>query len=313
MVRLSTIEKSLKTCESLPFDALASSQVIPELKFFEFTKSGKRKFSLTKAHTRSFAPDSQLLVYIPGWWNTPTDESSEALVRALLGDNPSVLILDTRESFSRGYVSSALQVSGLAYTLFSFIKNLSLTGFPVTRIHLIGFSLGAHVAGIAGRLVKKKLNRSLQKITALDPARPCFLKPSSYRLKRDDASFVYVLHTSSGVVGLEQPLGHVDVYANGVDSAQPECKDRAVSVECDHAQAWKLFSASVGNDSLLVGAHCATWEELEGKRCSGDRVNVGYRCSPQTRGLYVYTSQANNHLRTLRVFNPFDIRTWFHG
>lgn len=296
--------------ESLPLDALESGQIIPELKFYEFTTSGKRKYLVSKAHSENFSPSSQLIIYIPGWWNTPTDESSVALVKALLIKNPIVLLLDTRASFCREYVSSALQVNGLARRLFSFIQNLHFQGFPIAKIHIIGFSLGAHVAGISARLVQLKLFKSLERITALDPARPCFIKQSKYRLKKEDASFVYVLHTSSGVVGLEEPIGDVDVYANGITSNQPECKERAITLRCDHAQSWKLYAASVSNESLLTGSECVTWNELRNKQCSGDRTNVGYGCSAATRGLFLYTSQVET--RNLRVFNPFDIKTWFN-
>ncbi|XP_022130265.2 lipase member H-B [Pieris rapae] len=304
------VKAASNTCESLPLDALASGQVIPELKFYEFTQAGKRKYLMSKAHTRGFSPSSQLVIYIPGWWNTPTDESSDALVKALLIKNPTILIIDTRSSFRRGYVSSALQVDGIARRLFIFIQNLHFQGYPISKIHLIGFSLGAHVAGITGRLVQLKLHKSLERITALDPARPCFMTPSKYRLRKEDASFVYVLHTSSGVVGLEEPIGHVDVYVNGITSNQPECKERAITLECDHAMSWKLYAASVKNDSLLIGSECVTWNELKNRQCSGDRTNVGYGCSSQARGLYLYTTQEEN--RRLKVFNPLDIRTWFH-
>lgn len=297
--------------EALPLDVLLSKANVPEISVVEFRRQSQKSFSLSKAHVhlRDHWPPT-LVVYIPGWWNTPTDESSRTLAEALLNKNPYILVLDTRLIFCKGYVTSAASVNGLAHRLYKFLKNMHNDGFPLSSVHLIGFSLGAHVAGIAGKSVQKHLNRKLERITALDPARPCFSRPSQYRLDKGDAKFVQVLHTSAGVLGLEVPLGHMDVYANGVLTKQPECSDRSISLECDHAQAWKLFSASVMDDHALMGRRCRNWAELNKKRCSGNETMVGYSCSTATRGMYLYKSSVGSKEPQLRVFNPLDLFTW---
>lgn len=81
---------------------------------------------------------------------------------------------------------------------------------------MIGFSLGAHVAGFAGAEQK-----SLHRITGLDPAGPLFESqhPNS-RLDESDAEFVDVIHSNGenlilGGLGSWQPMGTVDYYPNG--------------------------------------------------------------------------------------------------
>lgn len=90
-------------------------------------------------------------------------------------------------------------------------------------VHLLGHSLGAHIAGIAGYQSSGKVGR----ITGMDPARPDFeaplLKDLRDRLDSTDAKFVDVIHTCAGTVGFTRPIGHVDFYPNGGSFRQPGC------------------------------------------------------------------------------------------
>jgi len=95
---------------------------------------------------------------------------------------------------------------------------LIATGTALETLHLIGFSLGAHVVGNAGATIPSaRVNR----ITGLDPAWPDFsLGEVDKRLDSTDANFVDIIHTKSGHLyegGLSflPPIGHVDFYPNG--------------------------------------------------------------------------------------------------
>ena len=66
--------------------------------------------------------------------------------------------------------------------------------------HIIGHSLGAHIAGYAGEklISMSRETGKLGRITALDPAQPLFQNtPEFVRLDPGDAEFVDVIHTDA--------------------------------------------------------------------------------------------------------------------
>lgn len=90
------------------------------------------------------------------------------------------------------------------------------------NIRLIGHSLGAQIAGFAGKEFQTFKLGKYPEIIGLDPAGPSFKANNcSERICETDAHFVQILHTSNNL-GTERTLGTVDLYMNnGRD--QPGC------------------------------------------------------------------------------------------
>ncbi|OCU02685.1 endothelial lipase [Xenopus laevis] len=166
--------------------------------------------------------------------------------------------------------------------------NLSLE-----NVHLIGYSLGAHVAGYAGNFVTGRIGR----ITGLDPAGPMFEGAEAHkRLSPDDADFVDVLHTYTrealGVsIGIQMPIGHIDVYPNGGDF-QPGCGLSDVlgaiaygsigdAVKCEHERSVHLFVDSlIHKDKESFAFQCTDSDRFKKGICLSCRKNrcnaIGY-------------------------------------
>ncbi|KAF4528403.1 hypothetical protein B566_EDAN013339, partial [Ephemera danica] len=83
------------------------------------------------------------------------------------------------------------------------------------NFHCVGYSLGAHVCGYAGKKLTSEYNLTLQRITGLDPAGPLFhYNITSQRLDKTDAIFVDVIHTCTNILGFPLSIGHIDFYPN---------------------------------------------------------------------------------------------------
>ncbi|XP_074851893.1 endothelial lipase isoform X2 [Carettochelys insculpta] len=165
--------------------------------------------------------------------------------------------------------------------------------FRLENVHLIGYSLGAHVAGYAGNFAHGRIGR----ITGLDPAGPMFEGADPHkRLSPDDADFVDVLHTFTketlGVsIGIQMPVGHIDVYPNGGDF-QPGCGLSDVLgaiaygkigdvVRCEHERSVYLFVDSLVNqDKQSFAFQCTDSSRFKKGICLSCRKNrcnsIGY-------------------------------------
>lgn len=153
------------------------------------------------------------------------------LVEALLINvNCNVIVADWRNgaagpNYATAAANAPMAGVEISMLLIKIIKATNCTLHP-DNVTLIGFSLGAHVVGFAGRHFHKNTSMLLGRITGLDPAGMLF-ENTSVSLSPRDAQFVDVIHTNMGDIkllqlGLRGAQGHVDFYPNGGHN-QPDC------------------------------------------------------------------------------------------
>ena len=116
---------------------------------------------------------------------------------------------------------------------------------------LIGYSLGAHVSGIAGDTYEDITGRSIATIVGLDPAGVGYEsswfsrgKSPADRLDSTDAERVVAIHTSD-FFGYDDPLGKLDLYVNEDSRFQPGKFGPAGN----HSYAYELYTDLVGGNS----------------------------------------------------------------
>ncbi|MBN3309739.1 LIPL lipase, partial [Amia calva] len=272
-----------------------------------------------------FNHTAKTFLIIHGWTVSGMFESWVAkLVSALYEreHHANVIVVDWLSTAHNHYPIAAQNTKLVGQDIARFIDWMEeKVNFPLDNMHLIGYSLGAHVAGFAGSHASNKVGR----ITGLDPAGPVFEGAHAHgRLSPDDAHFVDVLHTftrgSLGLsIGIQQPVGHIDIYPNG-GNFQPGCNLRgalekiashgifAVSeaVKCQHERSIHLFIDSLLNEQEASTAYrCSSKEMFDRGSCLSCRKNrcntVGYDVS-QVR----HKRSARMYTRT-RASMPFRV------
>lgn len=88
--------------------------------------------------------------------------------------NVNFIILDWSELSQFPWYSEAVDNLKFVWiVLVKFLQTYNDSGeIPISNVHIIGFSLGAQIAGITGK--KLRNNLKIPRITALDPAFPMF-------------------------------------------------------------------------------------------------------------------------------------------
>ncbi|TSV41632.1 Phospholipase A1 member A [Bagarius yarrelli] len=161
------------------------------------------------------------------------------LAQALLEkEDSNILVVDWLCGASFAYNKVVDNYKEVAVQISIVINQLTTSGVNLESFHLIGISLGAHVAGFIGALFGGKLGR----ITGLDPAGPMFKNADPYdRLDPSDAMFVDAIHTDSDFYGY---------------------------VICDHMRALHVYMSALNGSCALTGLPCSSYKDFLAGQCT---------------------------------------------
>ncbi|XP_037935000.1 pancreatic triacylglycerol lipase-like [Teleopsis dalmanni] len=132
-------------------------------------------------------------------------------------------------------------------------------GLNFNELVVIGHSLGAHVAGFAGKQVKLG---KIESIVGLDAALGFInINDPSQRLSITDANYVVTIHTSSGRNGIAMPIGHTSFYPNW-GRRQINCDVDKFADFCSHQTSILIYAAGVRGYSYAPIYQCSSFEEI---------------------------------------------------
>ncbi|KAJ2947113.1 hypothetical protein O0L34_g16466 [Tuta absoluta] len=191
------------------------------------------------------------VIIIHGWTESATSGVNTVLVPAFLGAaDMNVFVYD----WSKG--ASVLNLNGPENAVASG-RSLAqaidwicqLTGSSPARFHLVGFSLGAHLAAVAGRNVQ---SGRIAYITGLDPG--ANMEDSGHIFGPDAATYTEAIHTNSLIMGHGKPIAHADFFPNGGE-LQPGC---GIAFICNHRRSYHFFAETLVSNANWQAVRCAT-------------------------------------------------------
>lgn len=213
------------------------------------------------------------------------DALSEPVMEKPLYEDFNIIVCDwSKISSNVNYFGVTEMIEDLGFLLAEFVRHLHMkAGVNYDDIYLIGHSLGAQIAGSAGKQIQPY---RFNTIYALDPAGPGFREQSDeYRIDASDAHYVESIQTSTGL-GFEQPVGHATFYPNfGKD--QKKC----YMYGCSHKRAHDYFAESINSTKGFWGVRCErmsrkTWILLDN---DGEFRMGGEPSEPKNGTFYVKT------------------------
>ncbi|KAM5132324.1 pancreatic triacylglycerol lipase-like [Mantella aurantiaca] len=253
-------------------------------RFFLYTRSNQNSYQVISAinpstiNSSNFQTSRKSRFLIHGFTSSGEASWLSETCRALLQvEDVNCIAVDWAGGSRTTYVQAANNIRVVGAEIAYFVNHLSENlGYSPSGVHVIGHSLGAHVAGETGKRM-----RGIARITGLDPAEPYFQDtPTEVRLDLTDAAFVDVIHTDAGSVlpdlglGMSQVIGHMDFFPNG-GVEMPECqqnknseiteeeiminKGATFSLLCNHDAAKVYYLNSISNATAYVSYPCSSW------------------------------------------------------
>ncbi|KAK4877912.1 hypothetical protein RN001_010418 [Aquatica leii] len=245
-------------------------------------------------------------IIVHGWHQDSTNPGLLQMKNAYLSLAPANVVIFNwaPDSLTINYFGAAAAVLPAGKVLGHKIATLSSTlkiNIKITK--LIGFSLGAHVAGVAGKIFKYVTKTQLEHIVGLEAPIVGFVINTN-RLNIHDAKFVLAFHTS--IFGKIENYGHVDVYFNynllGWGLFQPNCPaNPGLNVPavfnngwCNHVRSVAYWIESITNNHFWA-VRCNCWFK-QWNLCKDSGVLIGHGMNSTLRGAFC--------LKTTGV-NPF--------
>ncbi|XP_011694913.1 PREDICTED: endothelial lipase-like [Wasmannia auropunctata] len=242
------------------------------------------------------------IFYIFGYLQYPTHPNVQLMIKTLCkGGKDNVVLVDwskySNDTFYPLVFYNAQKVGKL------FARSLEIlvaAGLDSFKIYIIGFSVGAHVGGFAG----KCNNFTIPRITGLDPANPFLSLCLGCYLSSDDAEFVDSMTSGMPVFGsFPFPrMATAHFLLNGGYS-QPNCSlislltdptNLLPTVFCSHRRAVEVYAYSALNPSKYNATLCSIPQLLNScinkkDKCTGKQYLVGYNASNVPGYFYVDT------------------------
>ncbi|XP_017029819.1 lipase member H-A isoform X2 [Drosophila kikkawai] len=261
-------------CQFLGLQAALLDTLVDQSNIYYLRASATEELLLSKVEQVERLDSVKLIVH--GYLGSRTHGSIMPLRNAYTAQGyENIMVADWGPVANLDYPTSRLAVKKVGRMLAKILEEfLQRHGISTDVVHVIGHSLGAHIAGRIGRY----FNGTLGRVTGLDPALPLFSSRSDDSLHSNAAQFVDVIHTDYPLFGDLRPRGAVDFYPNFGQTPQPGCEDvdLIAANSCSHNRAVMFYAESIGMPRNFPAISCS-FQAIKSRRvesCLKDNTEI---------------------------------------
>ncbi|XP_037825825.1 pancreatic triacylglycerol lipase-like [Lucilia sericata] len=239
------------------------------VEYYLYTKSNPTSGEIITAEADSinasnFNSSNPTRFVVHGWTQSWLSDMNIRIRDAWLSlGEYNIIIVDWARARSVDYYTSVLAIPGVGEQVANMVDYLaSVYSMSLNTLHVIGFSLGSHVAGYCGKNV---VTGQIRVIIGLDPSLPLFkYEEPDKRLNNNDAYYVQSIHTNGGQLSFLEAIGRGAFYPNGGES-QPGCILDVTGV-CSHFRSYIYYAEAVAKNNFGT-IQCANYEDAVAKDC----------------------------------------------
>jgi len=259
---------------SVDMDAEPFFDPLADIHFRLFTRQNPSAGQLIVIHNNAqlaasnFNPTLPTRFMIHGW-NGGGANSGGGMARAWLDQiNCNAFGVDWGAGArTPNYILARNRVNVTGHVVGEYIQFLQRNGLSLSNVVVAGHSLGAHVAGFAGKRVRQLTGAPIHAVVALDPAGPLFsLDDPANRFDSTDATYVESIVTDGGRLGFEHPVGHANFYPNW-GTTQPGCPPNDFTGQCSHSIVSTFFGASFNSSHIFGATRCRDLNDIRNRNC----------------------------------------------
>ncbi|XP_077310063.1 pancreatic lipase-related protein 2-like [Lithobates pipiens] len=318
-----------------PIRRLPWAPEVINTQFLLFTRNNPDQYQVISALNVSsitgtnFKPSRQSIFIIHGFMETGNKPWLVEMCQTLLEvSDVNCFCVDWSGGSFALYTQASNNIRVVGAEIAYFLRFLqTVHDYQMHEVHLIGHSLGSHVAGEAG-----KRQRGIGRISGLDAAGPYFeYTPPEVRLDPTDAVFVDAIHTDGSLdafhlgFGMKQTVGNVDFFPNGgikmpscekiyfrLEDIESVTEDLYEKIFCNHQMSFQFFTKSILRPDGFIGYSASSYSAFQkgfGFPCT--KVScafMGYKA-----GEYVFghdQDSTDNKLFFLNTGDPSNFLRW---
>ncbi|XP_021190696.3 lipase member H [Helicoverpa armigera] len=208
-------------------------------------------------------------------------------------------IYTNRLGLKVSFEESVKYVYDIGKAVAQLLVDLHQGGISAKNVHCIGHSLGSQMLAHVGEIFHNATGEKISRITALDPAGPCFANsPDEDQIRSGVAEYVEVYHCNAGEFGTSSILGDIDFFVNNGVS-QPKCTvswlppllNTLLEPRCSHRACVAMWTASVAHGGQTA-YKCDNYYDFRDGICAQNATTLGGFWNPgNATGVYYFASE----------------------